>query len=78
MQRFTLPRDTYFGENAMEHLKNLDGKRAIIVFGSERMIKDGTVGKIEEYLKEAESKLSSSLALKLTQLLQQLCAAQKQ
>ncbi len=53
MQRFTLPRDTYFGENALEHLKNLDGKKAIIVIGSERMIKDGTIGIIEAYLKDA-------------------------
>ena len=26
MARFTLPRDVYFGENAMENLKNLKGK----------------------------------------------------
>lgn len=54
MQRFTLPRDTYFGENALEHLKSLIGKKAFIVIGSDRTIKDGTIGKIQSYLKEAK------------------------
>ena len=54
MQRFTLPRDTYFGDNALEHLKTLSGKKAFIVIGSERLIKDGTVGKVQEYLKDAK------------------------
>ncbi|NFN23033.1 iron-containing alcohol dehydrogenase [Clostridium botulinum] len=53
MQRFTIPRDLYFGENAIEHLKSVKGSKAIIVIGSERLIKDGTVPKVQENLKEA-------------------------
>lgn len=53
MQRFTIPRDVYFGDNAVEHLKSVKGTKAMLVFGSERLIKDGTVPKIQELLKEA-------------------------
>lgn len=28
MQRFTIPRDIYFGENAIEHLKSVKGTRS--------------------------------------------------
>lgn len=50
MQRFTIPRDVYFGDNAIEHLLQVKGTKAAIVIGSERLIKDGTVPKIEELL----------------------------
>ena len=30
MNRFTLPRDLYHGENALEALKTFTGKRAVI------------------------------------------------
>ena len=53
MQRFTIPRDVYFGENALDYLKGMEGKKAFIVIGSERSIKDGTTAKIEANLKEA-------------------------
>lgn len=53
MNRFTIPRDLYFGDNAIEYLKSVKGKKAILVIGSERLIKDGTVPKIQENLKEA-------------------------
>ncbi|WP_300276312.1 iron-containing alcohol dehydrogenase [Peptacetobacter sp.] len=53
MNRFTIPRDLYFGDNAIDYLKNVKGKKAILVIGSERLIKDGTVPKIQENLKEA-------------------------
>ncbi|MBS6042304.1 MAG: iron-containing alcohol dehydrogenase [Clostridium baratii] len=53
MQRFTIPRDLYFGEDAVDYLKNAKGSKAIIVIGSERLIKDGTVPKVKENLKEA-------------------------
>ncbi|WML35256.1 iron-containing alcohol dehydrogenase [Clostridium sp. OS1-26] len=52
MQRFTLPRDIYFGENSLEVLKSLKGKKAIIVVGGGSMKKFGFLGKIENYLKE--------------------------
>ena len=53
MQRFTIPRDLYFGEDAVDHLKSVKGSKALIVIGSERLIKDGTVPKVKENLKEA-------------------------
>lgn len=53
MARFTIPRDIYFGPNAIENLKNIDGTKAVIVYGSERSVKDGTIPNIEKYLKEA-------------------------
>lgn len=51
--RFTLPRDIYYGSGAIEQLKNLKGKRAIIVLGGGSMKKFGFVDKVIEYLKEA-------------------------
>ena len=59
MSRFTLPRDIYFGENSLEELKNLKGKKAIIVVGGGSMKRFGFLDKIEQYLKEAgiETKL---------------------
>ena len=53
MQRFTIPRDLFFGEDAISYLKTIKGKKAFIVIGSERLVKDGTAGKVEAYLKEA-------------------------
>lgn len=58
MQRFTIPRDVYFGENALEHLKLVKGTKAMLVIGSQRLIKDGTVPKIQELLKEANIQTS--------------------
>ena len=37
MARFTLPRDIYHGEGALEELKNLKGKKAIVVVGGGAM-----------------------------------------
>ncbi|MCJ7690385.1 MAG: iron-containing alcohol dehydrogenase [Clostridiaceae bacterium] len=54
MQRFTIPRDIYFGDNAIDHLKSIKGTKAMLVIGSQRLIKDGTVPKIQELLKEAK------------------------
>ena len=53
MQRFTIPRDLYLGENAIDHLKEVKGKKALLVIGSDRLIKDGTVPAIQANLKEA-------------------------
>ncbi|MBP3853842.1 MAG: iron-containing alcohol dehydrogenase [Erysipelotrichaceae bacterium] len=53
MQRFTLPRDLYHGEGALEALKTLEGKRAIICVGGGSMKRNGFLGQAEEYLKEA-------------------------
>lgn len=54
MSRFTLPRDIYFGENAMEELKNLKGyKKAFIVTGGTSMQKFGFLKKLTGILKNA-------------------------
>ena len=53
MQRFTIPRDIYFGENAVEHLRSVKGERAMLVIGSERLIEDGTIAMIKKLLQEA-------------------------
>jgi alcohol dehydrogenase class IV len=54
MSRFTLPRDIYFGENAMEELKNLKGhKRAFVVTGGHSMQKFGFLEKLENILRGA-------------------------
>ena len=54
MSRFTIPRDLYYGENAMEELKNLKGyKKAIIVTGGSSMKKNGFLSNCEKILKSA-------------------------
>ena len=53
MQRFTLPRDIYHGQGALEALKTLPGKRAIICVGGGSMKRNGFLQKAESYLKEA-------------------------
>ena len=51
--RFTLPRDIYFGEESLAELKNLRGKRAMVVTGGHAMQKFGWLEKTVAYLKEA-------------------------
>lgn len=58
MQRFTIPRDIYFGDNAIDHLKSVKGTKAMLIIGSQRLIKDGTVPKIQELLKQANIETS--------------------
>lgn len=53
MTRFTLPRDLYHGKGALEALKTLQGKKAIICIGGGSMKKNGFLQKAEDYLKEA-------------------------
>ena len=53
MMRFTLPRDIYYGRGALEHLKELKGKKAILVLGGGSMKRFGFVDKVLAYLKEA-------------------------
>lgn len=53
MARFTLPRDIYHGKGSLEVLKQLEGKKAIIVVGGSSMKKFGFLDKVEGYLKEA-------------------------
>jgi len=53
MNRFTLPRDIYWGENALEYLKKLEGKKAVLVLGGGSMRRFGFVDKVLAYLGEA-------------------------
>ena len=53
MARFTLPRDLYHGAGSLEELKNLKGKKAVVVVGSGSMKRFGFLQRVEEYLKEA-------------------------
>ncbi|HJB17764.1 MAG TPA: iron-containing alcohol dehydrogenase [Candidatus Bariatricus faecipullorum] len=53
MSRFTLPRDIYHGKGCMEELKNLKGKKAILVVGGGSMKRQGFLDKAVNYLKEA-------------------------
>lgn len=59
MMRFTLPRDMYYGKGALAQLKNIEGKKAILVLGGGSMKRFGFVDKAIAYLKEAgiETKL---------------------
>ena len=47
MARFTLPRDIYHGEGALEELKNLKGKKAIVVVGGGAMKRRDSLQKLK-------------------------------
>lgn len=53
MARFTLPRDLYHGKGALEALKTLEGKRAIVCVGGGSMKRFGFLDRAVDYLKEA-------------------------
>ena len=53
MVRFTLPRDIYHGKGSIDALKEIKGKKAMIVMGGGSMRKFGFLQKIENNLKEA-------------------------
>ena len=52
MQRFTLPRDVYHGKGCLSELKNLKGKKAVLVVGGGSMKRQGFLDKAVNYLKE--------------------------
>jgi alcohol dehydrogenase class IV len=53
MARFTIPRDIYYGENAMKELRNLKGyHRAMIITGGTNMQKFGLVDRLISILKD--------------------------
>ena len=54
MARFTLPRDIYHGKGCLEELKNLKGKKAILVVGGGSMKRQGFLDRAVGYLKEAD------------------------
>ena len=51
--RFTLPRDIYYGKDSLEELKNISGKKAVLVLGGGSMKRFGFVDKVVSYLNEA-------------------------
>ena len=53
MARFTLPRDIYFGNGALENLKGLKGRKAIICVGGGSMKRFGFLDRAKKYLEEA-------------------------
>ncbi|MBQ6885949.1 MAG: iron-containing alcohol dehydrogenase [Lachnospiraceae bacterium] len=53
MARFTLPRDLYHGKGSLEELKNLKGKKAVLVVGGGSMKRFGFLDKAVGYLEEA-------------------------
>ena len=58
MARFTLPRDLYHGEGALDALKGLQGKKAIVVVGGGSMKRFGFLDKVVNNLKEAGMEVS--------------------
>lgn len=53
MAQFTLPRDIFHGEGALEQLKTLKGTKAIVVTGGGSMRRGGFLERTEKYLQEA-------------------------
>ncbi len=53
MARFTLPRDLYHGKGALEALKSLKGKKAMVCVGGGSMKRFGFLDKVKSYLEEA-------------------------
>lgn len=53
MKRFTLPRDVFHGENALEALKTFEGERAVICVGGGSMKRFGFLDRAKQYLEEA-------------------------
>ena len=53
MQRFTNPRDIYHGKGALEALKTLEGKKAVICVGGGSMKRFGFLDRAKSYLEEA-------------------------
>lgn len=53
MKRFTLPRDMYYGPGSLDALKNLDGKKAVVVVGGGSMKRFGFLDRTVDNLKEA-------------------------
>lgn len=53
MNRFTIPREVFYGDGALDRLKTLEGKKAALVIGGGSVKKNGNLEKIEELLLEA-------------------------
>ena len=53
MGRFTNPRDLYFGEGSRHEVKNLKGKKAVIVSGGHSMRRGGFLQDVQKDLEDA-------------------------
>ncbi|MCR6108503.1 iron-containing alcohol dehydrogenase [Salipaludibacillus agaradhaerens] len=53
MNRFTIPRDIYYGENSLDKLKELEGKKAALVVGGGSIKKTGNLERIQGLLLDA-------------------------
>lgn len=53
--RFTLPRDLYHGKDALESLKTLPGKKAIVVVGGGSMKRFGFLDKSRSLFKRSRN-----------------------
>ncbi|HCC01671.1 MAG TPA: butanol dehydrogenase [Ruminococcaceae bacterium] len=51
--RFTIPRDIYYGPNALDELKKLSGKKAVVVLGGGSMKRFGFLDRVINNLHEA-------------------------
>lgn len=54
MTRFTVPRDIYFGKDALGALEKLEGKRAVVCIGGSSMKKYGFLDRALDYLHKAK------------------------
>ncbi|MFB4164293.1 iron-containing alcohol dehydrogenase [Alteribacillus sp. JSM 102045] len=53
MSRFTIPRDIYFEDNALEVLRSFEGKKAALVIGGGSVKRNGNLTRIQEHLAAA-------------------------
>ncbi|GGF13439.1 NADPH-dependent butanol dehydrogenase [Halobacillus andaensis] len=53
MNRFTIPRDIYFGKDALDILKSIKGKKAVLVIGGGSVKENGNLDTIQNNLSEA-------------------------
>lgn len=53
INRFTIPRDIYYGDGALDILKTLEGKKAALVIGGGSVKSSGNLAQIEGLLAEA-------------------------
>ncbi|AIQ45777.1 butanol dehydrogenase [Paenibacillus sp. FSL R7-0273] len=78
MNRFTIPRDIYFGENALDILKTLRGQKATLVIGGGSIKNQGYLDKIKQLLEAAgmETQLIEGINTEPTVAMVQAGAAQ--
>jgi len=53
MAKFIVPKEMFHGLGSLENLKELKGKKAVIVMGGGSAKRNGTLDKVRDYLKEA-------------------------